>query len=111
MTETEQYEIVKRFIIEIDEELCTGCGQCVVDCAEGALEVIDGKAKVVNDIFCDGLGACVDGCPTGALKIIDREAPKFSEEDVEKYLDNLNYEEQEKHLATEEPDLTNRWLN
>ena len=103
MIETERYKIVKRKIIEIDEDLCTGCGQCVVDCAESALEVIDGKAKVVNEVFCDGLGACMEGCPTGALTIIEREALEYSEEAVEKHLESLKHEEQEKHLATEEP--------
>ena len=86
---------MKRKIIEIVEELCTGCGQCVVDCAQGALEVIDGKAKVVNEVFCNGLGACIEGCPTGALTIIEHEAHEFSEEAVEKYLESLIHEEPE----------------
>ena len=55
-----------RKIIEIDEEKCDGCGQCVLACAEGALKIIDGKAKVVSDVFCDGLGACIGECPQGA---------------------------------------------
>jgi len=66
-----------RNIIRIDEEKCNGCGQCVVDCAEGALAIIDGKAKLVKDSYCDGLGACIGGCPTGALVIEQREAPEF----------------------------------
>ena len=79
MTETKQYKKINRKIIEIDEDLCTGCENCVTTCAEGALEVIDGKAKVIKEIFCDGLGACIGECPEGALKIIEREALEFDE--------------------------------
>ena len=67
-----------RPIIEIDEEKCTGCGQCVLDCAEGALTIIDGKARLISDVFCDGLGACLS-CPHGALRLVTREAPAFDE--------------------------------
>jgi ferredoxin len=77
---------VKRKIIEIDEELCNGCGQCIVDCAEAALEIIDGKAKVVAEKYCDGLGACMSGCPTGALTLIERECDDFDEVAVEELL-------------------------
>lgn len=69
-----------RKIIEIDEALCNGCGQCVPSCAEGALAIVDGKARVVRDSFCDGLGACLGECPTGALRIVEREAEAFDEE-------------------------------
>ncbi len=94
MTEIESQNKVMRKIIQIDEELCTGCGNCIVDCAEAALEIIDGKAKVVNDLFCDGLGACIQGCPTGALEIIEREAAEFNEEAVEKRLESLKSKEE-----------------
>lgn len=68
-----------RKIIEIDEDKCTGCGLCITGCEEGALAIVDGKAKIVRDMFCDGLGACIGHCPEDALRIIEREADAFDE--------------------------------
>jgi NAD-dependent dihydropyrimidine dehydrogenase PreA subunit len=81
-----------RNIIEIDEEKCTGCGQCIIGCAEGALELVDGKARLVGEVLCDGLGACIGDCPEGALRIIEREADPFDEEVVEERLKRLREE-------------------
>jgi len=69
--------VAKRQIVRIDEELCTGCGLCVTPCAEGAIEIVNGKARVVSEVLCDGAGFCLSICPTGALSLEVREAPEF----------------------------------
>ena len=75
--------MTKRPIVHIDEELCNGCGACVIPCAEGAIELVDGKARVVDDTLCDGAGFCLGVCPTGALTVETREAKAFDEHKAE----------------------------
>jgi ferredoxin len=73
---------MKRQIIEIDREKCTGCGQCIPGCPEGALRIIDGKACLIGDLFCDGLGACIGHCPEGAITVTERESEPYDENKV-----------------------------
>ena len=76
--------MAKRKIIKIDEKKCTGCSLCIPNCPEGALQMIDGKARLISDLFCDGLGACIGHCPEGAITIEEREAEPYDEKKVMK---------------------------
>ena len=71
-----------RKIIHIDEEKCNGCGLCAEACHEGAIDIVDGKAKLMRENFCDGFGDCLPGCPTGAITFEEREAPEYDENAV-----------------------------
>jgi len=74
--------MAKRKIIKIDEEKCNGCGVCIPNCPEGAIQIIDGKARLISDIFCDGLGACIGHCPQGAIETEERDAEPYDEKKV-----------------------------
>lgn len=84
-----------RKIVEIDEELCDGCGECAPSCEEGAIQIVDGKARLLAEKYCDGLGACLGECPKGALTIVEREVDTFDEAAVEEHLAAVRGQESE----------------
>ena len=77
---------MKRNIIRIDQEKCNGCGQCATGCAEGAIQLVNGKAALISETYCDGLGACIGECPVGALTLVEKEAPEYDQAAVDKHL-------------------------
>ena len=87
-----------RKIIHIDEEKCNGCGLCATACHEGAIDIINGKAKLVRENFCDGFGDCLPGCPTGAITFEEREAPAYDEAAVQENKKKKKLQEKMKHL-------------
>lgn len=84
---------IKRNIVHIDEEKCDGCGLCVPACVEGAIQIIDGKARLISEKYCDGLGACLGECPKGAITVEEKEVEPFNEEAAKEHMEKVEYKE------------------
>jgi len=97
--------MTKRNIVEIDEEKCNGCGLCVPNCHEGAIQIVEGKAKLVKEQYCDGLGNCLGHCPQDAIKIIEKDVDEFNFEATNAHLKNMGKEELKENPMKKEEKL------
>lgn len=95
---------VLRKIIEIDEQRCDGCGQCMLACAEGAIGMVDGKARLLSESYCDGLGACIGECPQGAISVVEREAEDFDPEAVHRHIESQQETKRSQYKAKQSED-------
>ena len=95
--------MTRRKIVNIDENLCNGCGNCIPKCAEGALQIVNGKAKIIKETYCDGLGACLGQCSQGAITITEREAEAFDEKEVQEHLRNAKPSGTQQSSALQKP--------
>ena len=102
---------MRRKIITIDQEKCTGCGLCANGCPEGALQVVDGKARLVGDLLCDGLGACIGSCPENAISVEEREAEEYNEIEVMKNIVPQGRNVIQAHLRHLKDHFQTRYLN
>jgi ferredoxin len=100
--------MAKRKIITIDQKKCNGCRECIPNCPEGAIQIIDRKARLISDIFCDGLGACLGHCPQGAISVEEREAEPYDERKVMKNIVKQGKNTINSSLATSERTRGNR---
>ena len=91
--------MVLRNIVKIDQDKCNGCGDCVMACAEGAIEIVDGKAKLISEIYCDGLGACLGHCPQDAITIEKKDSEEFDEQATEQHLAQMQHKEKSEFVC------------